>query len=433
MCCFISRHNNNECRNSNFANFPIVKIEDKKDMRSFGPYFWTSDANENSNSSRLEFTDYTIILQLYDQINSIFLISPFSIHYAFECSIVRGKNHEYLYLMKSPLKDLNSQNYVQIIDPMTGLVETKELDQFSKEQNENDNFFNEQDRIEQIIMFNFDESKFMYEKFNNNDIHFYTAGIQYLTTFVNRNYGYRHLCIQGIVSFNNTVKIRSPLSPYIKNFEEKLFNSIKPNSTPKLLDSLLFSCKEIINFRTNKDNDKEMFGFARSRIVVISSGKDVKSNSKLDFVVKELIKAKIVVDAIILNNNNDDCKLLCSICHATGGVALKPQNPEDGLSIIEKNSFLNIDERKNNISPLIPNDRFSRQSRLKPEQITEEFMNKVVENSTIDKELLNKDLLLFTGNLIRLSTPRYAYEKKYILNLRFEIEEFLKKFVEQPN
>lgn len=90
---------------------------------------------------------------------------------------------------------------------------------------------------------------------------------------------------------------------------------------------------------------------------MISSGKDENSDAKLDFVVKELIKARIVIGAIILNNNDDDCKLLCSICHATGGVALKPENPEDGLSIIEKNSFLNIDEGKGNRSPLIPDDR----------------------------------------------------------------------------
>ncbi|KAK8872108.1 hypothetical protein M9Y10_007867 [Tritrichomonas musculus] len=245
-------------------------------------------------------------------------------------------------------------------------------------------------------MFNFDESKFILDKFNKSDIKFHTAGIQYLTTFVNRSYEYRLPCIQGLVSFNNTVKLRSPLSPLINEFEEKLLNTTEPNSAPKLLDSLLLSCKKIISFRKNKDNGEEMFYCATSRIVVISSGKDVNSDAKLDFVVKELIKARIVVDAIILNNNDNDCKLLCSICHATGGVALKPENPEDGLSIIEKNSFLNIDERRGNRSPLIPDDRSTKIYKLKPEQITEGFMNKVIENATIDKELANKDLLQFS-------------------------------------
>lgn len=117
-------------------------------------------------------------------------------------------------------------------------------------------------------MFNFDESKFMLDKFNKSDIKFHTAGIQYLTTFVNRSYGYRLPCIQGLVSFNNRVKLRSPLSPLINEFEEKLLNTTEPNSTPKLLDSLLLSCKEIISFRKNKDNGKEMFYCAISRIVV---------------------------------------------------------------------------------------------------------------------------------------------------------------------
>lgn len=108
-------------------------------------------------------------------------------------------------------------------------------------------------------MFNFDESKFMLDIFNKSDIKFHTAGIQYLTTFVNRSYGYRLPCIQGLVSFNNTVKLRSPLSPLINEFEEKLLNTTEPNSTPKLLDSLLLSCKKIISFRKNKDNGEEMF------------------------------------------------------------------------------------------------------------------------------------------------------------------------------
>lgn len=48
-----------------------------------------------------------------------------------------------------------------------------------------------------------------------------TVAIQYLTTFVSKLYGYRIPCIQGLVSFNNKINVKCPLSPFVSDFEDK--------------------------------------------------------------------------------------------------------------------------------------------------------------------------------------------------------------------
>lgn len=78
------------------------------------------------------------------------------------CSITKGKYYEYLYLMNSSNESILN---VDIIDPMIGLTETKNVEQFAKEQGpmKFDNIANliEPDNVKQIIMINFDESKSM--------------------------------------------------------------------------------------------------------------------------------------------------------------------------------------------------------------------------------------------------------------------------------
>lgn len=81
------------------------------------------------------------------------------------------------------------------------------------------------------------------------------------------------------------------------------------------------------------------------RILVISRGIDDNSTAKIDEVVRKLIKCKIIVDCIIFNKD-DDCRLLCALCHATGGIAYRPENAKEGLSFIEQTVFLQYSERK---------------------------------------------------------------------------------------
>ena len=408
---------------------PILQIEVKPEAPDtrfladlkLGPlvYFWRADVGEDFTFHNLDLQSVEAIENAYNLIASFTPIAPLSMRVASGCSIVRGKTHEYLYLMQSPSKDSKSQNMVDIIDPMTGMTESKDVEIYAKEQGNTkaDDVANliDPDRVKQIIMVNFDESKSMIGDLagyvinpKSDKDHRVTIAIQYLTAFANRTYGYRIPCIQGLVSFNNTINVRCPLSPLVPDFEDKGLKKIRPDSTTKLWDSLIRSCEEIVKFRKDS-RGKEIYKNATSRILVISDGEDVNSNAKVEDVVKELIKNKIIVDSVIISTE-DECKMLCAVCHATGGLAFRPENVKQGLSLFEQSAFLNYEERKNRSDPLIAGERTTIPSRLKPDQITEDFMNKARDNAKFDNDVQNKELIQAAAN-VRLATPRHVCAK----------------------
>ena len=404
---------------------PIMPIQVKPDEKStkflsdlkLGPlvYFWKGDTGEDYCWTNFDIQGSAAIESAYNLIASFTPIAPLSMRVVSGCSIVRGKDHEYLYLMQSPSKDTKSQNKVDIIDPMTGMTESKDIELFAQEQGNTkaDDVANliDPDRVKQIIMVNFDESKSMtgdlegYEIPKNSRLcSRVTIAIQYLTSFANRAYGYRIPCIQGLASFNNKITLRCPLSPLVPDFENKGLKGIKPNSTTKLWDSLLYSCQEIVNFRKDeKGNDK--YPEAVSRILVISDGEDVDSKAKVEDVVKELIKNKIIVDSVIINTE-EGCKMLCAVCHATGGLAFRPENIDEGIELFEQSAFLNYEERKLSLESLVPKKRV-RSRDLKPDMITAELMNEIKDNSQFDEYVKNKEITIASTNA-RLATPLHV-------------------------
>lgn len=193
--------------------------------------------------------------------------------------------------------------------------------------------------------------------------------------------------------------------------------NIEPKNTPKLWDSFIFSCNEICKFR-NDNKVKDIFKEAKSRIIVISNGNDENSDARPKDVVKKLISEKIIVDCIIINNNvnEDGFKMLCAVCHATCGCVFRPTNIEEGISFIEQNAFLDYGERKSNALSLLPNDRKTIPHRLQKDQITEDFMNQVKDNSEPSTEIKNK--ILIKGNCIfHLTTPFHIVSKSCDFNI----------------
>ena len=388
-------------------------------------YFWKQDIGDDFPWVEFKLQGLEAIQNAYNLIASFTPIAPLSMRNASACTIVRGKDHEYLYLMPSQSKDSKSQNMVQIVDPMTGMTEAKDVETFSKEQgNIKSGAVATQDlidpeRVKQIIMVNFDESKsmigdlagYVIPKKSDKD-HRVTIAYQYLTTFANRTYGYRIPCIQGLVSFNNNITIRCPLSPLVPDFEDKGLKNINPDSITKLWDSLKTSCEEIVKFRRDSKG-KEIYNNATSRILVISDGEDKNfSTSKVQDVVKELIKNKIIVDSVIISTEFEECKMLCAVSHATGGLSFCPKTVSEGLNLFEQSAFLNYEERKSHSDPLIKGNRNTIPSRLAktPDMITEQFMNDACRDAEFDQIIQNKELIQASAN-IKLATPRHVCGK----------------------
>ena len=423
LCNLIS-HINDPPEKIPMMNFEVIPGEPSTKFLSdlkLGPivYFWKGDTGDDFPWIDLKIQSEEAIENAYNLIASFTPIAPLSMRNATGCSIVKGKDHEYLYLMQSPSKDSKSQNMVEMVDPMSGMVESSDVESFAKAQGNTkiDSTANliDPDRVKQIIMVNFDESKSMIGDLAGYVIpaksqkdHRVTIAYQYLTTFANRTYGYRIPCIQGLVSFNNNIVVRCPLSPLVPDFEDKGLKKIRPDSTTKLWDSLARSCDELTKFRKDS-RGKEIYKNAISRILVISDGEDLNSSTKVQDVVKELIKNKIIVDSVIISTE-DECKMLCAVCHATGGLSFRPKDVKEGLALFEQSAFLNYEERKNRSDPLIPGDRATIPSRLKPDQITEDFMNKARDNAKFDEEVQNKELIQAAAN-VRLATPRHVCAK----------------------
>jgi hypothetical protein len=64
-----------------------------------------------------------------------------------------------------------------------------------------------------------------------------TIPTQYLTTFANRTYSYRVLCIQSRIAFYATIKVKRLLSPLVPDFENEI-REVKPEGVPDLWDAL---------------------------------------------------------------------------------------------------------------------------------------------------------------------------------------------------
>lgn len=84
---------------------------------------------------------------------------------ATSCSIVIEKNHNYLYLKQSSDKESINGNKVDIIDPITGFVDSVDVYSFGKKQKVSHKSVYERvidtNKIQQIILVFLDESSLM--------------------------------------------------------------------------------------------------------------------------------------------------------------------------------------------------------------------------------------------------------------------------------
>ena len=394
---------------------PVILIDIDSNNKEYGflsslklgpsVYFWSNDD--------FDFCDFQNDNHQCDILFSP--IRPLSIKNSFSCSIVKGKDHEYLYLMPSCSKSFKNQELFSILDPIKGITEIKDVEIFAKEQNNEEKDGSQlfdPDEINQIIMINLDESISMVDDLdgnfippNSDKVSRATIAFQYISIFLSKIH--ERSSIQGLVSFNDEIKLECPLTPLVNDFEDKYIKNFQPKSKPRLWDSILFSAQEICKFRNDCSTNTDKFKNSCSRILVISNSEDDKSVSKVEDVVSFLIQNNIVVDCIVVNKNDnkDSFQMLCAVCHASCGFAFRPQSIEEGISLVEQEAFFDFESRRPRMVPLIPGDRTTIQRRLKKERINEDLMNKAKECSEFDTSINNK--FIQNGNIrARLAEPK---------------------------
>lgn len=340
LCNIISNINSD----FDFLWFRKVNIINSKGYKSSpDTYFiWEGDINEKFKKYDLEMQSEEMISDAYENYSTFTPMSLLSTRLKNSVLIIKGTTINYIY----------SGNY--IISPLNGesnYIDSKMM--FKKIINEGKSYLNtlsniiDKEMVKQVIVVNFDESSLMLNDLlgnsinpNDDKIPIVNIAYQCLTTFASNLFGFNVLSYQALVTFNDQIKLSCPFTLYHHNFEDQCYKDIKLTNNPKLWDSIAFSLNKIIEFR--KDiHLNEIYKNAISRIIVISSGKDTRSKIKVENLVKELIKNKVVVDSIILNQSkkNESIKL-CAISHLTGGYCYIPENISNAISIIEQGSLL---------------------------------------------------------------------------------------------
>ncbi|KAK8896924.1 hypothetical protein M9Y10_014850 [Tritrichomonas musculus] len=384
-------------------------------------YFWKGDSGEDFTHFQLKNFDMNEYINKNENENKSFAsftpIAPLSIRVVSGCSIVKGKEHNYLYISKAMSKGPESMNMVDIIDPVEGMATSVDVEKFAKLQG-NDRIDDvssliDTDKVKQVIFICFDHSGSMkcslggYKDKNTITQETQTRAIiatQYLTSLANKTYGYHIPCVQGLIAFNSSIEIKCPLNALVPDFEEKGLKEIAPNGKTLLWDALSLACDELVKFTTFPDG-RPKFKKARNRILVISDGDDFGSKTSLVEVSQKLLKHKILTDSVIVSTE-EKCKELVTLCHITGGLAFNPISPNEGLLLFDKSAFLNIEERIENTTPLIKGDRKTRPKMLKPEMITPDFIKEAVQMADFDTNVENI-ILQRAIKETRLATPKY--------------------------
>lgn len=376
-------------------------------------YFWKGDFDGED----FQFIDFQVtsddIENSFEKYETFTPKSPLSLYNKVVCEIVKGKDHEYLYLMQSALKVPDKQDYADILDPLKGKTDSINIELFAQNEFGNDDAIDsiDHDKVKQIIMFDLDESESMSFdlkgkniNLNNNETNRIIYAFQCICSLSNYLHIHRIPSIKGLLSFSDECIIRCPLTPINNEFEESCFKFISPkNKNKKLLDSLSLCCEELVRYRTDIEGN-ELFENAVSRIIVFSDGNDISSEKNVENVIKELIINKIVVDCIIFNDDTND-ELLSSICHITGGTVIQFKDFNETISRLEKKMFMNYEKREKPIEPLIPGDRSTIPFHIKPERINGDFLNKLFEIEKNRTDESSKESIHEKKD-IQLCTPR---------------------------
>jgi ubiquitin-conjugating enzyme E2 D/E len=269
-------------------------------------------------------------------------------------AIINGvEGRTLLYIGPSNARGHLHENHVLVHDPITGRtqdVDVEELAKYSGEQLSTQ--LVEPGAINQLVFICFDMSGSMSENLAgqpcdlSRDFPRITIAAQYLTTFANRMYGYRVPCLQGLLAFNDEIKVLCPLSALVPDFEKAVCYCKEPKNQTHLWDALGTAADHLVKeYWTEATRSRRRYPNAMMRILVISSGDDVNSSAKPWDVCANLIRNQIILDAIILNTDYS-CKTLAALCSMTGGSAFRPESVVNGLELCEEEAFLNLSERK---------------------------------------------------------------------------------------
>ena len=324
-----------------------------------------------------------VIEDAFKQMASFKPIAPHLLRLATGCIFVAGPNqYPVLYVGRTPKKDDNDDDQVDILDPLTGETKSYGMDSLpTPSMDETGPVLIDKEEVGQLVEVCVDTSNSMQYTLSKEHVserskkakdgtvpkkgqkdqphnkrpeivpgrlRRWQIAEQYLNLFASRLTAFRIPSLQGLITFNDKIEELLPLSSNLSEFQNKV-KTFTTNAGTRLWDAIDEAANNLIaefyDVRTTPRVQK--YAYARMRILVISDGDDRRSEQMDYKLVEKLVSSRIIVDAIVLNTKDlDECKTLAVLCHMTGGVAIRPETVEEGFSIIERESFLMLDCRK---------------------------------------------------------------------------------------
>ncbi|XP_066575898.1 uncharacterized protein LOC136766384 [Amia ocellicauda] len=173
--------------------------------------------------------------------------------------------------------------------------------------------------------------------------------------FANRTMAYNFHHIVGLVTFGGNADVKR-IHTFTENLEhfKEFVSSIRASGCTPLYDALERGLRELEEVRSS-------FPDCRLRMLCLTDGDDVGSDSNPTRTVNKLQEAGIVVDAIIIGSVNNP--VLHGISNVTGGCCFKPETLSEALKLFEMETVLSLNSR--NVKPSHPEGSIKRLADLK--------------------------------------------------------------------
>ncbi|XP_051997687.1 uncharacterized protein LOC127654531 [Xyrauchen texanus] len=237
-------------------------------------------------------------------------------------------------------KDKMIPQHILVFDPLSGkniTVDVNLLANTLRDAREDLTFRVSKPPKEAIVVL-FDSSSSMGEECFDEDCKMkrIDATKQIFDSFGNRCMAYNLEHIICLVKFNSKVKTLHTFTETVETFKVYV-HKLRANGRTLLYDALNHGLEELKKVR-------EQFPDCRCRIICLTDGEDVGSQSNPVNVATQLMTSKIVVDAVLLGTVKNN--VLHGISNVTGGCCFKPETSKAALQLFEMESVLSMEMRK---------------------------------------------------------------------------------------
>jgi len=327
------------------ATLGTISVKDTSEKDNDSTYAYQPEINGEVKVGREYIYAPTIskLKDIYTTVSSaIKPVAPLTLKNISRSCLVITEHGVGLHSQKADGKSASESDSVSVCDPIEGSFKSISADVLAKRlknsSKDDSSSLVDPQKVEQLVMICFDKSGSMdsTEAFGNVSEKRINVSKQYLSSFANQCYGYKSNSVFGLIKFDSSIDYISELSPYVPDFEKGL-DSVDASGGTVLFKTLDFARKKLVAC-------KDKYPKAKLRILVISDGED--NDSSAAKVCQELINDSIIVDScVVCKADNTGYQRLKSICYLTGGISIKPTNPEEGIKLFTQEAFMSIGSR----------------------------------------------------------------------------------------